>query len=129
MEWINNLTSLGLLWDGVGVFVLGAPSFLRTAAEIEKESGTYWDYNIHELRSKASLQVDVGVGSLLLLVGFLLQFLASLNIQLSVEWLVYILWLFCPAFLVFYFPYGRNKTIDTVTKKIESAIKQNLDKK
>lgn len=108
---MDNLTALGLLWDGVGIFVLGIPALFRVQYDIEREAGNYLKYNIHELRNRIATRVDIGIGSILLMVGFVLQLLASYQVTVNSAALLYCLWGFCPVFLAVYYGYARWRLI------------------
>ncbi len=86
---MDNLTALGLVWDGVGIFVLGIPALFRVRYDIEREAGNYLKYNIHELRNRIATRVDIGIGSILLMVGFVLQLLASYQVTINSATLLY----------------------------------------
>lgn len=108
---MDNLTALGLLWDGVGIFVLGIPALFRIQYDIEREAGSYLKYNIHELRNRIATRVDIGIGSILLMVGFVFQLLGTLDIAVEPTVLLHGLWAFCPVFLVVYYAFLRWRII------------------
>lgn len=128
MEYLNSLTSLGLFWDGFGVFILGVPAFFRLSSEIRNEAGTYYSYNIHEVRNKVATRLDVGVGSLLLVGGFLLQLISSLKINFDQSFIL-VLWFFCPVSAICYYLFGRGMAITNLTKRIEDLLKADIEKK
>jgi hypothetical protein len=80
---VTNVSALGLIYDGVGVFVLGVPAMLSTTADIRQMSGTAWGYNPQLIRATVRLRLDTGTGALFLIAGFLLQLFGALGVQLS----------------------------------------------
>jgi hypothetical protein len=79
MEQFFHLSSVGLLYDGAGVVALGFAFFLKTTKAMMVESGTYYDGNDALLESLIQQRTDGVAGTLLLMVGFLLQWFASLG--------------------------------------------------
>ena len=69
----QNLQFIGLLYDAVGILVLGIPLATKGLDTMLKEAGTYWDSNIPVARSLILQRMDSGVGTVLLGIGFLLQ--------------------------------------------------------
>ena len=47
--------------------------------EIQAQAGTYWDANPHLARALSESRVDITVGSLVLLAGFLMQLAGNLG--------------------------------------------------
>ncbi len=80
---LTNTAALGILYDGVGIFVLGVPAMLSTTADVMHASGTAWGYNSALIRANVMLRLDTGTGSLFLIGGFLLQFFGTVGIQLT----------------------------------------------
>lgn len=81
MEQLFQLSSVGLLYDGVGVVALGFAFFLKSVKAMMVESGTYWDGNDALLRSLIQQRTDGVVGTSLLVIGFLLQWFGSLGVR------------------------------------------------
>ena len=81
-DLLANAAAMGLLYDGVGIAVLGVPAMLSTTADLRQSSGTAWGYSPALIRSNVLLRLDTGTGSLLLVAGFLLQLFGSVGIQL-----------------------------------------------
>ena len=80
---LTNTAALGILYDGVGIFVLGVPAMLSTTADVMRASGTAWGYSPALIRANVVLRLDTGTGSLFLIGGFLLQFFGTVGIQLA----------------------------------------------
>ena len=76
-SFFSNPSALGLLYDGVGIFVLGVPAMLSTTSDVMRASGTAWGYNPALIRANVLLRLDTGTGSLFLIAGFLLQFFGT----------------------------------------------------
>jgi hypothetical protein len=81
MEQLFHLGSVGLLYDGAGVVALGFSFFLKSTKAMMVESGTYYGGNDALLESLIQQRTDGVTGTLLLMVGFLLQWFASLGMH------------------------------------------------
>lgn len=82
---VTNVSALGLVYDGVGIFVLGVPAMLSTTSDIMRASGTAYGYSPALIRANVLLRLDTGTGSLFLIAGFLLQLFGTLGVQLSAD--------------------------------------------
>jgi len=119
---IQNYSALGLFWDGFGIFVLGVPAFFRARKDIATESGTYFDFNPYEIRNKVSSRIDITIGSLLLLGGFIFQFLGSLDLTPdSIVAIFY--WVFCPVFVIYYYLLGKVWFVNRWASEIEKTLR------
>ena len=76
-SFFSNPSALGLLYDGVGIFVLGVPAMLSTTSDVMRASGKALGYNPALIRANVLLRLDTGTGSLFLIAGFLLQFFGT----------------------------------------------------
>lgn len=110
IEALQNLNVLGLIYDGVGVTVLGIPSLLESAKNTHRESATYWDGNKPLMQRLIRAKFDTSAGSILLIVGFVLQLLATLKVQGSL-WAAVPLWVFVVALPTAYFASWRSKLV------------------
>jgi len=81
MEQLFHLGSVGLLYDGAGVVALGFAFFLKSTKAMMVESGTYWGGNDALLESLIQQRTDGVAGTILLFVGFLLQWSSSLGMH------------------------------------------------
>jgi hypothetical protein len=122
LENLENLSALGLLWDGIGVFILGVPAIFKVRTEIAEEAGTYWGYNPHELRNKISGRMDISIGSIFLLLGFLFQFLSSVSVSMPLEFCVFF-WFSAPGLMLFYYLRGRRSLVKLWTDELEAKLK------
>ena len=71
-----DLQTIGLTYDLVGILILGYPLVMKGMKSIISRSGTYWDNNPHEVRRMLEERIDVGLGTLVLVVGFGMQIVA-----------------------------------------------------
>lgn len=76
-----NLMAAGLAFDGFGVLVLAYAFFVRSIDSLATESGTYYGGNNALLSSLIQARTDGIVGTLLLVIGFVLQWLAAVGIS------------------------------------------------
>ena len=81
MEQLLQLNSVGLLYDGAGVIALGFAFFLKSIKAMTVESGSYWGGNNALLGSLIQQRTDGVAGTLLLIVGFLLQWFGFLGLR------------------------------------------------
>ena len=72
----EDLQTIGLTYDLVGILILGYPLVMKGMKTIISRSGTYWDNNPHEVRRMLEERIDVGLGTLVLVVGFGMQIVA-----------------------------------------------------
>lgn len=79
MHPLSNPQVSGLLFDAAGILILGVPAVFRMSREIQAQAGTYWDANPHLARALSESRVDITVGSLVLLAGFLMQLAGNLG--------------------------------------------------
>lgn len=70
---MTNLQTIGLVYDLVGILVLGVPLFAVGAKTIIARSGTYWDSNPNECRRMLAERMDVLIGTVVLALGFAMQ--------------------------------------------------------
>lgn len=106
-----HFTSCGLIYDAVGVLLLGFAFFFKTKEGIIQEAGTYWDSNPHVLKSIISSKFDGMIGTLMLFIGFIFQALGYANYSHVSAILVSYIALIVLCF--FYFIYYRPKHINT----------------
>ena len=69
----QNLQFIGLLYDVAGVLALGIPFATKRLKIILEEAASKWDHNIDVEKNLIGQRLDTGVGTVLLVVGFLLQ--------------------------------------------------------
>lgn len=81
IDHLFQVGSVGLLYDGVGVAILGFAFFSKSIKEMMVESGTYWGGNDALLQSLVHTRTDGITGTAFLLIGFLLQWLGSFGIR------------------------------------------------
>ena len=116
---IQNIPALGLFWDGLGVFILGIGSIFKLKNEIASEASSYYDFNKYEIINKVSTKIDTTVGSCFLLVGFALQFVASINIILPIEFCI-TFWIIAAVMFIYYYMHGKawltNNWVTSIVK-------------
>ena len=127
MEDIFQLNSVGLLYDGFGVVILGYAFFSKTIKEMMVESGTYYGGNNALLNSLIHTRTDGVTGTTFLVVGFILQWTASVGIQCIVAG--QILLAFLLASLIAYALLIRKYLIKKQTAKGIELREQRRDEK
>lgn len=104
---INNFQTVGLIFDVVGIAILGLPALFRMKSEVAAQMGTYWNYNPPLAKALATSRVDISTGSLILLFGFACQLAAALNyVPLPYTGLIYLILL--AAFVLCYWTFMRS---------------------
>ena len=115
-----NLQIVGLVYDAVGIFILGISAAFTIVDELSAQVGTKWDYNLALLKAFSFARIDTIVGSLILLVGFFIQ-IASLMGYATIHSGSYLLIGLLFLFFVLYFfslrTYFSNILIDKVKHK------------
>lgn len=113
-------TASGLLFDLAGVILLGFAFFFKTLESIKQESQVnYYGCNPHIVRNIIASKLDGMTGTLLLAIGFVLQFLGVLKISNSC--FVVGSYIFLLLFLVSYFAGIRQKAINTLVNKLNAG--------
>ena len=89
---LTNAATLGLMYDALGISILGLPAFLRTKHDLKREAETHVGYNSAVLENAILLRMDTAIGTAMLVVGFIFQFLGSIGVRLSISvgWLAVI---------------------------------------
>ena len=83
MESMFSLTSIGLAYDGFGVAILGYAFFSTRAATIFLNSRTFYRGNRGMLQAGMKTRTDGITGTILLVIGFILQLLGAHSFSLS----------------------------------------------
>ena len=115
-----NLQIAGLIFDATGIMILGLPSLVRPVKQISEQAGTYWDGNLHLAMALASSRVDTATGSVLLLIGFLLQVVSLNNVEASLVVVVMLYGSLAVALLVYCFSL-REKWSKMIGNRVKSA--------
>lgn len=116
---IDNLSALGLFWDGLGVLILGVTSIFKVKNEIAQEAGTYFDYNPHELKNKVASRMDISTGSIFLLIGFIFQFIASMSLKVPNE-ISIVFWIAALVLTSYYYIHGKSWLVNLWVKEIKN---------
>lgn len=124
-----NLSSLGLLWDGLGVFILGIPALLRLKSDIAENATMVLGWNPAEIKSLVSDKMDVSIGSVFLLIGFIMQLFATLKLQLIPNKFLIVWWLIPLLLIAYYYLYGKGFLVTKWTKEINSELSEKCNKK
>src|SRR5258706_3592433 len=119
MDALQNANVVGPVYDGVGVCMLGLPSLLTSTKEIGLESGTYWDGNNALLRRLVLNKLDTTAGSFMLIVGFVLQLLATLKVSLNPT-IAVMLWIALAVLPLAYFYAWRTRLLTRYMKQASS---------
>ena len=122
MEQIFQLGSVGLVYDVLGVTIFGIAFFTKSLDALIVESGTYYGGNNAALESLIQSQTDGVTGTIILFVGFLLQFLGSvgLHCELAGKILAVILVVMC----VSYFGFLRKRMVGYRFQKAKQLRQQ-----
>lgn len=85
--------AVGLIFDAAGVLLLGLAFFFKSQKSLLNESYTpdHEDYNFHSAKQAIYSRNDGALGTVLLLAGFIFQFVGSIGIS-NPEYGQYILW-------------------------------------
>jgi hypothetical protein len=113
---IIHFTACGLLYDAIGVLLLGFAFFFKTKETLIKEAGTYWDSNPHILKSIIASKFDGMTGTLLLFIGFIYQAMGYANIEQAS--IVIGSYMFLIFFLAVYFSRYRSRKINEWLKEL-----------
>lgn len=119
--------SIALLYDGLGVAVLGFAFFSKSIKEMMVESGTYYGGNDALLQSLVHTRTDGVTGTVLLLIGFFLQLFGSFGILF--EFLGETLFVVLIVFFLSYVIFLRKKLISVQMAKGIALRKQHLNEK
>lgn len=116
MNQIIQFTACGLVFDAIGVLLIGFAFFFKTKEEMFQEAGTHWGSNPHLLKSIIASKFDGMVGTFLLFIGFIYQAVGYGNFyQKEIIIISYILLL---IFLLIYFIFLRSRKINEWHKEI-----------
>ena len=119
----ENLQIIGLLYDVVGIGVLGIPALRRMTTEIAAQAGTYWGYNSQLAKGLSEARVDTVAGSCLLIIGFLIQAAGVWGLQgpwICGAFLVGLLTLF----LVLWLSAGRRYLAAKLLKRVKRQLER-----
>lgn len=78
---MSELAAIGLLYDIVGVSVLGWAIAIAPDAVLKSQASTYIGFSPAMLEALVQQRVDAKFGLGLLVIGFLLQFLAAVGLE------------------------------------------------
>jgi hypothetical protein len=104
---VENQQSIGLLYDGAGIFILGIISWRTRIDEIIQISKTEKYENVQHLRHLIKTRLDTLVGAIILFIGFVIQFLTIIGVLMSaIINILLLIILFISSF--YYLVYGRK---------------------
>lgn len=125
---IENLQIIGLLYDVVGIGVLGIPALRRMTTEIAAQAGTYWNYNSELAKGLSEARVDTVAGSCLLIIGFLIQAAGISGIQ--APWICGALLIGLLAlFIVLWLAFGRRSVAHMLLQRVERRLERTKHEK
>ena len=104
-------TACGLIFDAIGVLLLGFAFFFKTKESISQEAGTYFNSNPYVLRSIVASKFDGMTGTALLFIGFVLQVFGYAGWENEV--VLVFSYLVLVVFVFTYFAVLRKKSIDS----------------
>ena len=125
---ITNVNAIGLVYDGFGVVVLGAPGFFCTKQNIKADSKSSWDFSPNTVRSLLLLRMDTAAGSILLFLGFFFQLLAALNVNLPL-FVCTLLWIFAVGYAATYWLYLRGTLHHRWSEEMIEQLKREAEGK
>lgn len=111
----------GLLFDAIGILILGVPAVFRVSREIQAQSGTYFDANPHLAKALSESRVDITVGSVVLFAGFLMQLVGNLGYVYTrpFGWTLVVSPI---AFVLVYFLYLRRRLSGALFNHVMAAL-------
>ena len=123
MSPVTNPQIIGLLYDAVGILILGVPAVFRMSQEVQAQSGTYYNYNVHLAKALATSRVDISIGSVVLLIGFVSQLFGNLG-YVYIPSYGWCLGIGAVGFLLVYFIFLRGRFADALLKHVKAALEQ-----
>ena len=120
--WTVNLQIVGLLYDAFGIIVLGVPALRRMVEQVGVQCESYWDYNKNAIPILSFARVDTTAGSILLLTGFVFQFLSLLGFEPPLAVVVLLVGALVVV-LILYYAWLRK----TLSGKLEARVTGWLD--
>ena len=124
---MNDLQTIGLVYDLVGILVLGLPLVAKGMNTIINQSKTYWDINKPETERMLAERLDVGLGTLVLVLGFSLQIAAVQWFPKVPTVLGWTLIGALPGCLVAYYWFGRRIVLARQKGRINARIREKLE--
>ena len=122
-EIAENLQIIGLLYDVVGIGVLGIPALRRMTTEIAAQAGTSWSYNSQLAKGLSETRVDTVAGSCLLIIGFSIQAAGVWGLQ--TPWICGALLIVLLAlFIVLWLSRGRQFMADKLLKRVKRRLER-----
>ena len=123
LKILENLAALGLLFDVIGVFILGIPMVFNAKKDIFEESCTYYSFNQAQVNSLSKSRIDIPVGSIMLFIGFIFQFLATVRVSLP-EWITIVGWIIAIIFPAYYCCRLRSQMVNHFVSAVEDMHKE-----
>lgn len=125
MDKAFTFTAVGLAYDVFGIVILGYAFFSKSVEAMMVESGSYYGGNDALLRSLIESRTDGAAGTLLLVAGFIFQFLGSLGSASEVTGKALLIVL---AFTIaLYFVFLRNWFVSSQVSRGQALRKQQLE--
>lgn len=121
MNSLSNPQVIGLLFDAIGICILGIPATYRMIQEIVAQSGTYYDANLHLAKALSENRIDLTVGSIMLLAGFGFQLIGTLD-YFFIHPVGLLLCIACVLFLPLYFLFLRNWLSKLLLDRVKAAL-------
>ncbi|MCP4269698.1 MAG: hypothetical protein GY777_29690 [Candidatus Brocadiaceae bacterium] len=116
---IENQQAIGLLYDGIGVFILGIMSWHTAIPDLIKASSARTNEipNIKLLQHLVKSRIDIMFGSIVLFLGFFIQFLSLIGVKFPI--ILNIIILVILFVILFYYLFcGRKQWASFYLKKI-----------
>ena len=99
---MNSFVFVGLIYDIIGVIVLGSALTATTDRHIEQLSQTYWDASVPECKTLLEQRMDSRFGLTTVVLGFSLQAIGATGLNISKHSVFYCLIALFLVTFVFY---------------------------
>ena len=123
---LGNMQAIGLMFDAIGILILGVPAIFRVIPEIKAQSGTYFDYNKSLAEALSAARVDLSIGSVALLLGFLFQLADTLGYY-AVNWFGALMWALCMLLVPLHFLVIRPRLVVLILDAVMKAHQSKVD--
>jgi hypothetical protein len=117
---LNTLAAVGLLYDIVGVIILGLSLAATSDVNIKRQAGTYYNFNSSVLTTLVEQRTDARFGLFLLVLGFLFQFFFAIGI--AIEDATKNLLLIALVLVVLFYVVVRKPLVKRIASKLRESL-------
>ncbi len=114
---LEDLQTIGLFYDLVGILILGVPLAKRGTTAIVEQASTHWDINLPAAEEAVSAKLDATFGTMVLALGFLMQIVARFTVNVPLAFGCLCLAALAGGASVYYL-WWRRHSLQRHTKKI-----------